>query len=276
MEHVSPGHSPVLHLLLLILPTAILLIYLSGALRLCRRSHWPTWRMVSFSCGTLLIIIALLPPVAHWAHHDLRGHMAQHLLLGMFGPAGLVFGAPGTLLLRTAPARLSRRLMSMLNPRPVRLLIHPLTAAILDVGGMYLLYLTPLYGFSMRSPGLMGLVHLHFVLSGYLFTWSIAGPDPAPRRPGEHLRLAVLFFATAAHAILAKIMYAGAYPAGTGATLDDLHSAAEWMYYGGDLAELIIIFAFFAHYYKRRGIHPVGGNDRPAQTRQRWVHYLKR
>src|SRR5690606_13498034 len=114
------------------------------------------------------------------------------------------------------PARTARRAVAFLATRPVRFLIHPATAAVLDMGGMYLLYLTPLYALSLHDPLVHVLVHVHFVVSGYLFTWSIAGTDPAPRRPGMPLRLAVLVIASGAHATLAKLMYAHGFPRGTG------------------------------------------------------------
>ncbi|MDR7342775.1 putative membrane protein [Pantoea alhagi] len=201
-------------------------------------------------------MIAMLPPLADWAHRDLRGHMLQHLFLGMFAPLGLVFGFPGTLLLRTVSAHTARCLMRFLRARPVRFLIHPITAALLDIGGMYLLYLTPLFALSMTHPALFVFLHLHFVISGYLFTWSIAGPDPAPHRPGRTLRLAVVFLATAAHAILGKLMYGYGYPHGTAASLAEIRAAAQWMYYGGDLAELLLITAFFAAWFRHRSALP--------------------
>lgn len=102
--------------------------------------------------------------------------------------------------------------MAFFKMRPVRFVIHPITAALLGIGGMYVLYLTPLYALSMTDPLVFVLLHLHFVISGYLFTWSIAGPDPAPHRPGMVMRLAVVFLATAAHANLGKIMFGYGYP----------------------------------------------------------------
>lgn len=135
-------------------------------------------------------------PVISYAHSDLRGHMVQHLLLGMFAPLALVLGAPGTLLLRSIRTEVARRLVALLDTRPVRFLIHPVTAVVLDMGAMCLLYLSPLYVISTTNPTIHFLVHLHFVLSGYLYTWSIAGPEVAARESGHamehegHIRLA--------------------------------------------------------------------------------------
>lgn len=211
-----------------------------------RGQPWSPWRRAAFAGGAALLAIALLPPVMAWAHGSLKGHMVQHLLMGMFAPLGLVLGAPGTLLLRSVPVRAARRIMAFLAAGPVRLLVHPFTALILDIGGMYLLYLTPLYALSLADPMVHALVHVHFVISGYLFTWSIAGPDPAPHRPGRGTRLAALFVATAAHAILGKLMYGYGFPRGTNYDPEEIQAAAQLMYYGGDMAEMLLAAAFFS------------------------------
>lgn len=255
-HHGSMSSPAALFVLLVVLPTVLLVVYLIAAGRIRKTSRWSAWRIASFTAGSVLIVTAMLPPLSDWAHRDLRGHMVQHLFLGMFGPLGLVFGAPGTLLLRNVSITASRRIMAFLNAPPVRFLIHPVTAALLDIGGMYLLYLTPFYALSMTDPTLFVFLHLHFVISGYLFTWSIAGPDPAPRRPGMKMRLGVLFAATAAHACLGKLMYGYGYPHGAPADLSEIQAAAQWMYYGGDLAELLLIIAFFSLWFRRRHTLP--------------------
>ncbi len=267
MHHGSPPGSTLLLLLLTVIPVCLLCVYVLTAIRKRRTSRWSSWRIASFSAGILLIVLAVMPPISSWAHQDLRGHMLQHLLLGMFGPLALVFGAPGTLLIQILSASGARRFRNMMCLPPVRLLIHPVTAAILDIGGMYLLYLTPLFGLSMSHPLLFVLVHMHFVISGYLFTWSIAGPDPAPHRPSRKCRLGVVFLATAAHAILGKLMYGYGYPLGTGASLSELQSAAQWMYYGGDLAELLLITGLFAAWFRHRSALPELLAERGAPAR---------
>lgn len=216
-----------------------------------RRSGWSPWRLVAFSAGCALLMAALAPPVMSWGHTDLRGHMAQHLALGMFAPIALMLGKPVTLLLRSVPVRAARSITIVLSSRPARLLTHPVAALLLDVGGLYLLYLTPLYLLSLTSPTVQVLLHLHFILAGYLFCWAVAGPDPAPHRAGLHTRLAVLFLATAAHSILAKLMYGYGYPRGTGYGLAEIEAAAQLMYYGGNVAEMTLALLFFIAWYRR-------------------------
>ncbi|MGV6477197.1 cytochrome c oxidase assembly protein [Azotobacter vinelandii] len=253
MEHAAvhaPAHADSVPALLF--PALLLGLYAFAALRPRRAGRrWSPWRTLSFALGTALLGLALAPPVVAFAHADLRGHMLQHLLLGMFVPLGLVLGAPGTLLLRTLPIRATRILLAFLDSRPLRTLIHPLTALVLDIGGMYLLYLTPLFVLSAHDPLVHFLVHLHFLLSGYLFTWAIAGPDPTPHRPGPWLRLGVLFLGTALHATLGKLMYAYGFPRGTAHPPSEIRAAAQLMYYGGDVAELLLAIALFTLWFRR-------------------------
>lgn len=269
MRHSEGYPSAALLLLLLLgmLPLVLLCFYLLAAVRLRCAARWSLWRLASFTAGTLVIVASVLPSLVDWAHHDLRGHMLQHLYLGMFGPLGLVFGAPGSLLLRSLSAQRARSIMTNLRTRPVRFLIHPVTAAFLNIGGMYLLYLTPFYALSMASPVLFVFLHLHFVLSGYLFTWSVAGPDPAPHRPQRSVRLVVIFLTTAAHAILGKLMYGYGFPHGTAASLTEIQAAAQWMYYGGDIAEFCIIIGFFAAWFRQRSMLPDALVDKSSQAR---------
>ncbi|WP_435168355.1 cytochrome c oxidase assembly protein [Falsirhodobacter sp. 1013] len=244
MHHPEGGAG--LFLLFTVLPLMAAALYFGATLADRKNGNWPWYRSVFFCLGVALVSGAMSPPMQHWAHHDLRGHMAQHLMLGMFAPLGLVLAAPGTLLLRRLPVAGARRVVAFLGTRPVRVLVHPVTAAVLDVGGMYGLYLTPLYTAAMESPALHFLLHVHFVVAGCLFTWAVVGPDPAPHRPGWAMRLGCLFAAMAAHAVLGKIMFLRGYPSGTGADLAEIEAAAQWMYYGGDVAEVLLACAFFA------------------------------
>ena len=239
--------------LLVVLTLALWFSYALGVRRQRRqRKNWPCWRLLVFSLGCALLVLAFSPPMVEWGHADLSGHMAQHLLLGMFAPIALMLGAPGTLLLRSVPVATARRIVDFAATLPVRCLSHPCTALLLDIGGLYVLYLTPLYQLRFSAPVVHVWLQLHFVLAGYLFSWSIAGPDPAPHRPGMRVRLVVLFVAIAAHGVLGKLMYAYGFPRDAGHSIAEIEAAAELMYYGGDLAELLLAVVFFTVWYRRR------------------------
>ncbi|MGI5485543.1 cytochrome c oxidase assembly protein [Microtetraspora malaysiensis] len=226
---------------------AVIVVAVAGYLLLARGRRreprgWSGGRMASAVTGAVLLAVALLPPVAAFAEHDFRGHMLQHLLLGMLAPTALVLGAPLTLLLRSLPAAGRRRVARLLHSRPARVLADPWLALALSLGGMAALYFTPLYRLVADGRVPHHLVHLHFVLAGYLFAWAVAGPDPAPRRPSVRTRLVVLGVAITAHATLAQLMYAG-FLVDVGVPVAELRGAAEIMYYGGDIAELLLAMA---------------------------------
>ncbi|WP_328540664.1 cytochrome c oxidase assembly protein [Streptomyces sp. NBC_00344] len=200
------------------------------------------WRTVSFLTGVVLLAVALLPPLAPFAHDDFRGHMAQHMLIGMYAPLAFVLAAPVTLLLRTLPTARGRQLTAVLHSSPVRILTHPAVALLLSTGSLALLYFTPVYNAIMVNPAGHWLLHAHFLLSGCLFAYVIAGPDPAPSRPGVRARLVYLGAAIAAHAVIAQLMYGGFW-VNIHAPIDQVQGGAEIMYFGGDIAELLLAAA---------------------------------
>ncbi|MDP0490873.1 MAG: cytochrome c oxidase assembly protein [Verrucomicrobiota bacterium JB023] len=227
--------------------------YLTGLLiQRTRHDKWSGWRTAFFLIGSSLLIWALLPPIAGAAYKDPEAHMLQHLLIGMFAPLGLVLGAPVTLALRSVPVGVGRRFSRLMRAPVVHTLSHPVAALILNVGGMYVLYLTPLFALSMYSAPLHYLVHVHFLAAGCLFVWAIAGPDPAPRRPGMRTRLIVLFVGAAAHAILGKMLYIHGLPDFPLYDPAATRAAAKLMYYGGDLAEVLLAIALFSIWFRRR------------------------
>src|SRR5690606_22058938 len=101
----------------------------------------------------------------------------------------------------------------------------------------------------------------HFLLAGYAFAWAIAGQDPAPGRPGVPVRLVVLGVAIVVHATVAQLMYAGL--TAIQVPMHELRGAADIMYYGGDLAELLLALAMLTRW--RPAVAPVkGGNGARA------------
>ncbi len=239
----------------LLLPLALLTTaaaaYLSLAAANPRRLRpWPPARSALFVTGCALLLWGLCPQALPYPSGDLRKHMLQHLLLGMFAPIALVMAAPITLLLRTLPSRHGRRLTAILRSPALRLLANPLVALTLDLGAMAALYFTPLYTAAMLHPALHTLLHLHFIAAGCLYTWVIAGPDPAPHRPSVPARLVILGLAVVLHSVLAQLLYAGWHvtiPAPAPAL--QLQRAAELMYYGGDIAEMLLAFALVSSWH---------------------------
>ncbi len=83
------------------LPVLLLSAAACSYLLLVRRARrrnpvlgWSRRRTAGFLTGTALLGVALLPPLAPFAHEDFRGHAAQHMLIGMYAPLALVLAAP--------------------------------------------------------------------------------------------------------------------------------------------------------------------------------------
>lgn len=242
-----------------VLPVIVGVVLAGGyAVLATRQTAWSRARTASFLAGSALLVLALLLEA-----DDFPTHMLQHLLIGMLAPTGLALGAPVTLLLRSVPRRWGRVVGRVLRAPVARLLTHPATILVLNLGGLVVLYATPLYAFTTHHETAHHLVHLHFLAAGYLFAWLIAGPDPAPHRPSVRTRLVLLGIAIAVHAVLSQLMYAGIgvdLPVPT----EERRAGAQLMYFGGDIAELLLAFALVSTWRVRRSAAQVAVRARGA------------
>lgn len=226
----------------------LLSAYIAAVMLTNRRYRkWPVRRIVFWIAGLAAALVAVAGPLAHLAHTDFRAHMAGHLLLGMLAPLLLLYAKPMTLLLRTGPVPISRKISRLLKSRPLQVFGNPLAAALLNVGGLYLLYLTQLFTWMHESVWLYAAIHLHILLAGYLFTLSILAADVTPHRYGFVYRSIVLVLALAAHQVLAKLIYAQP-PAGVEAV--EGQAGALLMYYGGDAIDVLLIVLLCHQWYK--------------------------
>jgi putative membrane protein len=228
--------------------------YFVGMRAAHRRGHqWPAAWGLAWFAGLAVAASALVGPLARLAGQDLRAHMVGHLLVGMAAPLALVAGRPVTLALRALPLAYARRLALVLRSWPLRGLTHPVTAAALDAGGLWILFTTGVYRWMGTSWCAPAVIHLHMLVAGYLFTAAMIGRDPAPHRPGRRFRAVVLIAFLAAHGTLAKYLYA--HPPG-GTPVDQAPAASMIMYYGGDLLDLVLIIVFCRQWYRAGA--PVG------------------
>jgi putative membrane protein len=246
---------------LLVAVVAAALLY--EALATIDRRGWPWWRTMLFLGGCGLLVYALTSDALPWPAADFRAHMLQHLLVGMVAPLGLVLGAPVTLLLRTLPRPAGRAVGRVLRSRVGHVLANPVVALTLNLGGLAALYLTPLYAATLHYGEMHGLVHMHFLLAGCLFAWVIAGPDPAPVRLAVPVRLVLLGVAIAVHAVLSQLMYAGIY-VDLPVPPDQRQGGAALMYYGGDIAELLLAATLVSTWRPR--VRPAGPRTTVRRT----------
>jgi putative membrane protein len=234
--------------------------YALGVRRLGRRGDtWPALQTAATVAGLLGLAAALLPPVA--THDDdPRVHVAQHLVMAMLAPLLLALGAPVTLALRALRTPGRRRLLAVLGSPVVRVAVNPIVVLVLDVGGMYAYYLTGLHRLAEEHAWLHALAHAHMITAGCLLAWLVVGPDPVRGRPGALGRMAVLVVAGAAHDVLAKLLYVRAWG-----------SAAELLYYGGEVVDVLLGVAVLGQWYARGGRELARAGRRQAATVPEWT-----
>ncbi|MEH7097368.1 cytochrome c oxidase assembly protein [Neobacillus vireti] len=225
-----------------------LVIYLSAVIKSAHSGkNWPIYRIFMWLIGVFCALAAVTGPIAVHAHHDFTAHMLGHLLLGMLAPLLMVLAAPMTLILRTVNVRLARRLSLILRSKFFRFASSPLITSFFNIGGLWLLYCSTLYQEMQNNFALHVVIHIHIFLAGYLFTSSMIYIDPSPHRTSFLYRAIVCATALSGHGILAKYIYA--HPP-VGVPAEQSKMAGIFMYYGGDVVELVFIIIFCYQWYK--------------------------
>jgi putative copper resistance protein D len=186
---------------------AMLGLYAAGAVRLLRRGdHWPLVRTVFWVAGCLLLVFVTSGGAGVYGRVHFSTHMLQHMTLMVPVPLLLVFGAPITLAMRTLTARTDGSfgprevLLKLVHARVLAVLGHPLVAAALFTGSLVVFYYSRLFELAISTHTGHVLMTAHFLLSGYLFVWSLVGIDPGPQRPPYPFRLVLLLMTLAFHA----------------------------------------------------------------------------
>ena len=131
----------------------------------------PTWRLICFAVGLVLIVAAYVAPVAHIGEELLLAHMIQHLIIGDIAALFIVLGLTGPLLQPILSIEFFSRL---------RVLAHPLVALPLWAINLYVWHLPALYQGALTSPPLHALQHICFIGFGVLMWMPLFGPLPKP------------------------------------------------------------------------------------------------
>jgi putative membrane protein len=131
----------------------------------------PTWRIVCFAIGILVIAAGLVTPLAHMGEELLLAHMAQHLLVGDIAALLIVLGLTGPLLQPLLAIRAIDRL---------RILTHPLIALPLWAASLYIWHIPALYQEALTNEAVHALQHACFIGFGILMWMPLVGPLPVP------------------------------------------------------------------------------------------------
>jgi cytochrome c oxidase assembly factor CtaG len=157
----------------------------------------PGWRQVSFASGMLLILIALVSPLAALDDELVWVHMAQHLLLADLGALLIVLGLTGPLL----QPLLATRALGWL-----RALSQPAVALPLWLADLYLWHVPGLYQAAISSQAVHAVEHACFVGFGIAMWMALLGPLPKPDWFGNGARLIYVIVVRFGGAALANVL----------------------------------------------------------------------
>ncbi|MFB9691170.1 cytochrome c oxidase assembly protein [Amycolatopsis plumensis] len=236
---------------------AVFGVLVAGTLyvRAVRRRGWPPGRTTAFLAGLATILVVTCSPLAVYDTTFFWVRAVQTVTLLMITPLLLALGAPIRLLLDSVPARWLRR--HGRGPLARALTFPPVVTVVL-IAPVLVLYLTPLYDLTLRSPLVDGLVRLVLVGAGFTYFWTRLGLDPTPRED-PHLVSVWIAFAEVIFdgalglvlwlgPLLAPAHYAAAHP-GWGPDLrTDQIIGAGVLWIGGDVAGLPFVVALFVRW----------------------------
>lgn len=221
---------------LLALGAAVL--YAAGVRRVGRRGRrWPAARTAVFGAGVAAMVLSALgDDTARFSVHAV-----EHVVLAMVAPPLLALGAPVTLALQAADRPARTALLGVLHGRVATALAHPVTGGVVFGTTLFVLYLTPLFGWSLRSGAVHAAVHLHFLAAGCAFAWPLVGVDPLPRRAHPAARLLAVLLLVPVHAVLGlALLQVDEVLGGGGWSLDDQRAGVAVLWATGELFALAL------------------------------------
>ncbi|WP_374928383.1 cytochrome c oxidase assembly protein [Kytococcus sedentarius] len=193
-------------------------LYVWGWVRLRRRGDsWPWHRLPMWILGWLLFAYVVNGAPTVYGRVMFSMHMVMHMTLMMAIPLLLVPAAPVTLALRNLAARKDRTigprewLLGFVHSRYAQVIGHPVVAAVIFFVSLVAFYWSPALEIALTTHGGHVAMVVHFLLVGYLFVWTLAGPDPGGVKWPAPLRLVVMLATLAGHAFFGVAMMMGNY-----------------------------------------------------------------
>ncbi len=133
----------------------------------------PTWKLVCFASGLLVVLLAFVSPIDAIGEERLFSvHMIQHVLLGDVGPFLVVLGLSGPLL---------RPLLAIRGVSALRAFAHPLVAFPLWAVDLCVWHLPRLYDAALAHDALHAVQHALFFTCGALVWAALLEPLPGPQ-----------------------------------------------------------------------------------------------
>jgi putative membrane protein len=193
LAHVEGAFEPLQ--VLPVLAVAVLYAVRARSLALAGRPV-PWWRQACFASAVLLILIALVSPLAALDYELVWVHMTQHILLADLGALLIVLGLTGPLL---------QPVLAMRVVRHLRVLAHPVVAFALWAIDLYVWHLPVLYQAALGSELVHALQHGTFIFFGFNMWLALLGPLPQPEWFGNGARLLYIVGVRFTGAILGNV-----------------------------------------------------------------------
>jgi cytochrome c oxidase assembly factor CtaG len=194
VAHVEGAFEPLQ--VLPVLAVAVLYAVRARTLALAGRPV-PWWRQACFASAMLLILVALVSPLAALDYELVWVHMTQHLLLADLGALLIVLGLTGPLL---------QPLLAAPGLGWLRALSQPLVALPLWLANLYLWHIPGLYQAAVSSPAVHALEHACFVGFGIAMWMALLGPLPKPEWFGNGARLVYVVVVRLGGTALANVL----------------------------------------------------------------------
>ena len=155
--------------------------------------------VIWFGAGLFILFLTLQSPLDTISDTTLfSAHMTQHILLALIVPACLLLGLPSDW--ASAPYELPfiGRILSILS--------HPIVAALIFNGVLWIWHLPGLYEGALRDENVHIVQHLTFIAVGTLLWLPILHHVPPKRSIGYLTKIALLFFSMLSSSILAAMI----------------------------------------------------------------------
>jgi putative membrane protein len=176
----------------------------------------------AFYGGLLVVILALLSPVAYWSAHDIWDRSLQDVLLANVAPVFLVLGAPWLVLRRGLPLRRPRAPDAAPGPRPAatqaqmrRVLGTVIAFNVVWCGW----HLPVLYDGALRHPVVYAVEVVSYLGLGMAFWLQLIGSRPLSPVLTPLRRVALVGASVVVSTLLGMVLVFGyglAYPAYAG------------------------------------------------------------
>jgi cytochrome c oxidase assembly factor CtaG/putative copper export protein len=188
-------------------------LYIAGVLRLRRRGDaWPWHRTLVWVLGWAVFVYATSGAPGVFGRVLFSMHMVMHMVIAMLVPLLLVPAAPILLALRALPSRPDKTwgprevILQVVHSRLFKVFANPVVAAALFFFSLAIFYYSSLFELALRTHTGHVLMVVHFLLTGYLFTWVLIGIDPGPKKWPPLMLLVVLFATMSFHAFFGVVM----------------------------------------------------------------------